>query len=511
MNQDNTSKTAGQQRIGRLILVTREGRGLTQKELAKKLGTTQSAIARMERGQQNMSTEMLGKISKILGRNIVSLGGQHLNFRIEGGRELNGTITTNSSKNSAVALLCASILNRKKTTLRMVPKVEDVYSIIKIIKSIGVKVNWINGADVVINPPSRLRPEGIDRESTLKTRSTLLLIGALLSRVEDFSIPHSGGCRLGARTVRPHLFALERLGVKIASAHDSYHITATKKKATEIILYESSDTATENAIMTASTIDGQTTIKYASANYMVQELCRFLSLLGIEFSGLGTTTLTVRGKPRLAKDVEYSIGEDPIESMLFLSIAAMTRSALLIKRCPIDFLEVELLKLEKMGFRYKKTPRYKSANGLLDLVDIQTFPSKLRALEEKIHPNPYPGLNIDNLPFFVPLATQASGTTLIHDWVYEERALHYLELNKLGARLRLADPHRIFIEGPTELRPAEVICPPALRPAAIVLIAMLAARGESILRNVYSISRGYENLCERLQGLGAKIETVPDF
>src|SRR5438105_362682 len=139
------------------------------------------------------------------------------------------------------------------------------------------------------------------------------------------------------------------------------------------------------------------------------------------------------------------------------------------------FLQLELLKLEKMGFRYSITKRYKSHNGITNLADIQTFPSKLTALEEKIHPlTSSAGINIDNLPFFVPIATQARGTTLIHDWVYENRAIYYMELNKLRANIILADPHRVFIEGPTELRGAEVICPPALRPAAIILIAMLA-------------------------------------
>ena len=142
-------------------------------------------------------------------------------------------------------------------------------------------------------------------------------------------------------------------------------------------------------------------------------------------------------------------------------------------------------------------------------MDIKTFPSKLNALEEKIHPQTSnAGINIDNLPFFVPIATQASGTTLIHDWVYENRAIYYMELTKLRADVILADAHRVYVEGPTELRSAEVICPPALRPAAIILIAMLAARGTSILRNVYSINRGYENLVQRLQKLGAKIEIM---
>ncbi|MFA6566417.1 MAG: UDP-N-acetylglucosamine 1-carboxyvinyltransferase, partial [Candidatus Paceibacterota bacterium] len=209
--------------------------------------------------------------------------------------------------------------------------------------------------------------------------------------------------------------------------------------------------------------------------------------------------------------VTYYLSEDPIESMFFLSAAIVTKSSLVIKRCPLDFLELELLKLEKMGFKYKILKRYKALNGKTNLVDIKTFPSNLVALQEKIDARPYPGLNIDNLPFFAVIATQAKGTTLIHDWVYEKRAIHTKDLDKLGADTVLADPHRLYVTGPTKLRAAEVICPPALRPAAIMLIGMLAADGVSILRNIYSINRGYEDLVARLNGIGASLSILREF
>ena len=197
-----------------------------------------------------------------------------------------------------------------------------------------------------------------------------------------------------------------------------------------------------------------------------------------------------------------------METMLFLAAAAVTHSTITIKRCPIDFLELELLKLEKMGFRYKVIKRYLAYNGVTALVDLKTSPSNLTALEEKIYARPFPGINIDNLPFFVPIATQAKGTTLIFDWVYENRAIYYTELSKLGANITLADPHRVYIAGPTTLRANEIICPPALRPSSIILVAMLAAKGRSLLRNIYSIERGYEDLCGRLGSLGAKIKKI---
>ncbi len=430
-----------------------------------------------------------------------------VNVKIEGGATLSGTVTTNRSKNAAVALLCASMLNKGKTTLKNVPRIEEVNRIIEVLVSLGVSVQEY-GHDLVIQPPEKLAVEKIDTEAASKTRNALLLIGTLVHQYQRFSFPHPGGCKLGERTVRPHLFALEKLGIDIKSREDDYEVEVPGLHPAEIVLYETGDTVTENALIAASLITGQTTIKLASSNYMVRDLCYFLELLGVKIDGIGTSTLKITGAEKIAKDVEFELSEDPIESMLFLAIAATTKSSLTIKRCPIDFLELELLKLEKMGLKFSLSERHKSANGHTELVDISTQPSELRALEDKIHPLPFPGLNIDNLPFFVPIATQATGTTLIHDWVFENRAIYYLELNKLGANIKLADPHRVYIEGPSHLRGTEVICPPALRPAAIILISMLAARGTSILRNIYSINRGYEDLVNRLKELGAKIEVV---
>lgn len=506
----NTSlKVSGEQaKIGMFIADMREQLHITQKELAQALDTSQSAVARMEKGEQNFSTEMLSKISRALNRPILTLGSGAMNFQIDGGHKLSGRITTNTSKNSAVVLLAASLLNNNRTELKNMPRIEEVNRIIEVLVSIGVSVRWLVGNDLEIIPPKQLKMSGLNMKSAMKTRSILLFLGPLIHLLPEFGLPHPGGCKLGRRSVRPHLFALQKLGVNITTLHGMYRITTKKLMPSEVILYEAGDTVTENAIMAAAKVPGVTTIKFASANYQVQDLCHYLEKLGVRIDGIGTTTLIVYGKPEIDTPVTYHPSEDPIESMLFLSIAATTKSSLTIERCPIDFLELELLKLEKMGFRYKILKRYKSRNGYANLVDIKTFPSKLVALEEKIHAQPYPGLNIDNLPFFVPIATQAKGTTLIHDWVYENRAIYYMELNKLGADIMLADPHRVYIEGPTELRAAEVICPPALRPAVIILIAMLAARGTSVLRNVYSINRGYEDLCDRLNKIGAKIKIL---
>jgi UDP-N-acetylglucosamine 1-carboxyvinyltransferase len=194
--------------------------------------------------------------------------------------------------------------------------------------------------------------------------------------------------------------------------------------------------------------------------------------------------------------------------MLFISAAIITDSELTITRSPIDFLSLELEKLKRMNLRYKILKRYKSYNGKTNLADIIIFPSKLIALTDKIHSNPYPGIIIDNLPFFVPIAIRAKGQTMIHDWVYENRAIYFTELNRLGANVTLADPHRVYIQGGTPLKAAQVVCPPALRPSMVILISMLAAPGVSILRNVYMINRGYEEIAERLNSIGADIKIL---
>ncbi len=431
-----------------------------------------------------------------------------MNLKIQGGRKLQGVIKVNTSKNSAVALMMAALLNKSQTVLKQTPRIEEVARLIEVLKSIGVRVEWINRNDLKILPPSKIRIKSINKVSAKKTRSAIMLMGPLIHLVKKFDLPQPGGCKLGLRTVRPHLFALEKLGVKIKVLRKSFQISSSKLKPASVVLYESGDTATENILMACARIKGKSTIKLASANYQVQDLCFFLKKLGVKIEGIGTTTINIYGKKNINKAVEYYVSEDPIEAMSFLSIAATTNSSIVVKRCPIEFLELELLKLEKMGFNYKIMKKYKAKNGFTDLVDIKTFPSKLKALSEKIYARPFPGLNIDNLPFFVPIATQARGQTLIHDWVYEHRAIYYTELSKLGAKIILADPYRVYVQGPSELRAAEIICPSALRPAMIILIAMLKAKGASVLRNVYSINRGYENLSDRLNKLGAKIEII---
>ncbi len=501
-------------KIGQLIAQIRQERNITQAEFARRLKTSQSAVNRIEHGKQNLSLETLGRISDVLNKQLISVnGGGSMNLQIEGGHELHGDITLKTSKNAAVGLLCASLLNKGVTKFKSFPRIEEVNRIIEVLESMGVVCKWLPGNDLEIRRPAELKLDKIDGVAARKTRSVLMMIGSLLHDHDSFKIPYAGGCKLGTRSVAPHLYALEEFGVSIAANSGSYQVTVKKKPADRIVLYESGDTVTENALLAAARTPEETIIQFASANYMVQDVCYFLQKLGVSIEGIGSSTLRIRGVKDIKKNVTYAPSEDPIEAMFFTSAAVTTNSEITIRRVPIDFMSLELLKLRKMGLQYDTTERYKASNGKTDLVDltIHKHGGKLKALTEKIHANVYPGLNQDNLPYFVPIASVASGRTLIHDWTYENRAIYYTEMIKVGASVELADPHRVYIQGPTKFRAADVVCPPALRPASLLLIGMLAAHGVSILRNVYTINRGYEDLAERLNSLGAHITVMHEI
>lgn len=500
--------------IGETIEQMRLEKGWTQGELAEATGTSQSAIHRIEKGGQNISLEMVKKLSEALGNQILSINDSvSQSFRIRGGKELSGEITINTSKNAAVALLMAALLNSGRTVLHKVARIEEVFRIIEVLESIGVKCHWQNRhRDLEIISPRELKLENMDIEAARKTRSVIMMLGPLLHRYENFELPYAGGCSLGVRTIEPHLKALESFGVKVDAESNSgfYEVSVnqhTLKKYEDryIVLVERGDTVTENVLMAAALSPGKTTIVGASPNYMVQDMCFFLEKLGVKITGIGTTTLVVNGRSSIDMDVEYNLSEDPIEAMSFIAAAYATHSKITLRRAPIEFLEIELEILKSMNAKFKKSEEYLSYNGRTRLVDLTVLKSDLVAPVDKIHPMPFPGLNIDNLPFFSVIAAVAEGRTMIHDWVFENRAIYTTELSNLNVKVELLDAHRLYVVGPTNWRPAELVAPQALRPAVVVLIGMLAAPGTSILRNVYSINRGYQDFAIRLRHLGADI------
>lgn len=497
--------------IGTLIQETRQARGMTQAELAEALGTSQSAINRIEKGGQNISLEMIARIGEVLSSEIVRLNkAGKTNFVINGGKQLHGEIDVKTSKNAAVGLLCASLLNKGKTTLRRVARIEEVNRIIEVLESIGVRCRWLEHNDLEITPPRTLHLDEMDVDAAKRTRSIIMFLGPLLHQYNSFRIPFAGGCNLGTRTVGPHMAGLAPFGLTVEATTDYYQATADPHAVEQaIILTERGDTVTENVIMAAALHPGRVTIRNASPNYMVQDLCFFLQKLGVSIQGIGTTTLVIQGKESIDEDVEYYPSEDPIEAMSLIAAAIVTGSRITIKRSPIEFLELELAVLRGMGLRYQLTPEYPARNGQTRLVNITVSSSqKLVAPKDKLHSMPFPGVNMDNLPFLGLIATVANGRTLVHDWSYDNRAIYFTDLSRLGANIELVDPHRVYITGPTKWKPADVVAPPALRPSVVVMLAMLAAPGKSILRDVYNINRGYEDFANRLNSLGAEIETT---
>ena len=501
-------------KIGKLIQETRQHRGLTQAELAKALSTSQSAINRIEKGGQNISLEMIARISEVLSSDIVSLNSEgKTDFRVNGGQKLSGNIEVKTSKNAAVGLLCAALINRGKTTLRRVARIEEVYRIIEVLESIGVKVRWLpNSNDLEIIPPKRLLLDDMDINAAKKTRTVIMFLGPLLHRYDNFKLPFAGGCNLGSRTVEPHMTGLAPFGLRVEATTDYYHAKSTPTAVNRtILLTERGDTVTENVIMAAAGYSGTVTIRNASPNYMVQDVCFYLQKLGVEIIGIGTTTLTITGNPHIDTDVEYYPSEDPIEAMSLIAAGIVTDSEITIKRVPIEFTEIELQILDGMGLQYEMSAEYTARNNSTRLVDIKLKHSTLSAPIDKLHSMPFPGVNMDNLPFLGLIATVAEGRTLVHDWSYENRAIYFMELSKLNAQIELVDPHRVYISGPTRWKPADIVAPPALRPSVVILLGMLAAPGRSILRDVYSINRGYEDFANRLNKLGAYIETLTDM
>lgn len=504
-----------QEKIGELIRGLRQSRGLTQKEFANLLKTSQSAVARMESGGQNFTTKEMARISDVLNRKLISIS-DSIDFEIHGGKKLSGAVSVNTSKNGALFLMFASLLNNKTTILRDVPRIEEINRVIELFEEIGVSVRWLNSHDLEIIPPKKFKTNKLMHESAGKIRSGLMLLGSLLQKEKDFKISQAGGCKMGLRTIAAHKYGLEELGAKIDVEEDGYRIyipTNKKLHGKEVVMYEMSDTATANVLFAAALIPEETVIKFASSNYQVQDTCFFLQRLGIQIDGVGTSTLRILGVSKISENIEHFVSEDPTEAMMFLAAGIVTSSEITIKRSPIDFLQLELLKLQKMGLKYNIGKVYKSKNGQTNLVDINIQPSRLVALDDKIHAQPYPGINTDNLPFFATIAAFADGITLIHDWMWENRAIYFTELNRLGVTTELLDSHRIKIEGEKDikkLKPAQIVCPPALRPATIILIAMLGIEGKSILRNVYSIRRGYEEIADRLNSLGADIRVIKE-
>jgi len=414
-------------------------------------------------------------------------------FIIQGGRPLRGEVEVRGYKNSAGAILTASLLTEKEVIVDNLPLVEDVSNTIEVLKTLGVKIEWLGERKLSLRADS-IDPQKVDFERISKTRISVLLIGALLPRFKYFKIPRPGGDRIGLRPIDVHLSALKKLGTEILEKGDIYEFKVKNLEGREIILKEFSVTATENLMMAGVLAQGKTVIKGAAAEPQVQDLAEMLKKMGAKISGVGNHIIFIEGVKKL-KGTFHSIVSDPLEAGTFIVAGAVTPGQLRVKNIRLEHLDIFLDKLEEIGIKFKK-----DLNSLIVDYSPNLSPTRIQAL-------PYPGFPTDLLPIVVPLLTQAEGKSLIHDPLYENRLNYTQELRKMGADIEIVDPHRAFIFGKTPLKGVRIESWD-IRAGASLVIAGLLAEGQTIIENIYQIDRGYEKIEERLQKLGADIRRI---
>jgi UDP-N-acetylglucosamine 1-carboxyvinyltransferase len=419
-------------------------------------------------------------------------------FIIKGGNILKGEIEVRGAKNATFPILAATLLTDEKCVLKNVPLVEDVLIFIEILKSLGKEINWLESRKLEIKGKTE-KPNQETIDLIKKLRGSVLIMGPLLARFGHISVPQPGGCLIGARPISTHLDAFEQLGTQIEVRADKrreyFELELKKDINNKVVLNEFSVTSTENIILLASLFEKEISIHTADCDYESQELIRFLKQMGVEIEESFNHILRIKGRKNL-KGAEQKIMYDPIEAGTFILMAAATKSELLIKNTEVQYLELPLKRLKDFGLPIE----------IVAEKTIKVYPwADLKMA--KVQALPYPGIPTDLLPLFGVLATQTEGTTLIHDPLYEGRLRYLDELNKMGAQIIFADPHRAIINGPTELRGVEVNSPD-LRGGASLLVGALLARGETLIDNIYQIDRGYEEIEKRLQMIGADIKRI---
>ena len=422
-------------------------------------------------------------------------------FIIEGGKALEGTVEIFGSKNAAGPILAACLLTQEECEISNLPQVSDIFNMIEVMRSIGVKISFLGERKIKVEAKD-ISFEKMDFEKISAMRLSVLLIGALLSRLPFFKIPHPGGDRIGQRPISVHIEALKKLGVTVLRNNDFYEIkrgpsfnrNLDSKKEKEIVLQEFSVTATENLMLASVLFDGKIIIKGAAAEPHVQDLGEMLKNMGAKIKGVGTHTIEIEGVKRL-HGCSHKIIPDYIEAGTFIIAGALTPGEIKIKNADLNHLDLFLAKLEEIGVNFKKEK---------DAISV-SFSSNLKAV--KIQALPYPGFPTDLVPIIVPLLTQAKGKSLIHDPLYENRLNFVQELKKMGADIEIVDPHRAFVFGPTPLSGLRIDSWD-IRAGACLILAGLLAKGKTTIKNIFQIDRGYEKIEERLQKLGANIKRV---
>src|SRR5438876_4178775 len=424
-------------------------------------------------------------------------------FIVEGGRRLEGTIRAGGNKNAALPILAACLLTDEPVTLYNLPDIQDVRVMLEIIEKVGVCVERREKNVVCLQAKGEVSPTP-DAQLSKRIRASILLAGPLLTRCGSANITKPGGDIIGRRRVDTHLLALETLGAQIEVSAYEYRMSARALVGKKMFLDEASVTATENAIMAAVLAEGDTIVYNAAAEPHVQDLCRFLNSLGARIEGFATNSLFIRGVESL-RGGEFTIPSDHIEVGSYIGLAAVTRSELLIEDAVPEHLYAIRLMLEKLGVEVRiegKNVRVPKDQELRVRYDIG-------AAVPKIDDGPWPLFPADLLSIMVVVGTQAEGTVMIFEKMFESRLFFTDKLISMGARIVLCDPHRFFFSSRRRHTAAE-ISSPDIRAGMALLLAALCAKGESIIHNIHQIDRGYERIEQRLNAIGARIRRERD-
>jgi UDP-N-acetylglucosamine 1-carboxyvinyltransferase len=421
-------------------------------------------------------------------------------FVIEGGRQLGGRIRAAGNKNGALPIMAACLLTAEPVVLTNVPRIRDVETMGELLQHVGAEVEWIGPNEVRVHA-AEVTTHEVDDELADRIRASFLLAGPLLARVGRASVPPPGGDVIGRRRLDPHIHAFERLGASVAIG-ERYELRAERLTPAEIFLDEASVMATENAVMAAALAPGTTRVVNAACEPHVQDLCRFLVSLGAAIDGIGSNVLTVHGVDRLAGG-QHRIGAEHIEVASFIGLAAVTGADITIDGAsPADLMPI-LPSFERLGVRVIVEGDAVRVPADQELVVQDDLGGQIPKIED----GPWPAFPADLTSIALAVATQAHGTILIFEKMFENRLFFVDKLVSMGARIILCDPHRAIVNGPAKLY-AQRMSSPDIRAGMALLIASLCAEGTSTIGNVSEIDRGYERIDERLRSLGASIERV---
>lgn len=425
-------------------------------------------------------------------------------FLINGGNKLKGEIEVLGSKNAATPILAATLLTDKECIIDNVPLIEDVFRLIEILKHLGAEVDFVGERKLKIKAKN-IDPEKLSEAKVGKLRSSVLLMGPLLARFKKIKIQKPGGCFIGNRPLDAHLEAFVDLGAEISQDGNFFDIELKNKPQNEVVLREFSVTATENALMFASLLPQKTIIKIAATEPHVQDLIKFLKTMGAKIKLKDSHTIEVEGLfagrhgMKTVSGAKHKIIPDQIETGTFLVLGGLVGSDVLVKNCRVDHLDLILKKLKEFNVDFK----IENNKDRTDIRMKSNYPLKAA----KVQTMPYPGMPTDLQSILGVLATQAQGTSMIHDPLFEGRFKYLDELSKMGANIVICDPHRALVTGHTPLYGTS-ISSYDLRAGASLIIAGLIASGETVINDTYQIDRGYEKIDERLQRIGADIKRI---